>query len=294
MQTESATGEIVVGVDGSAASGAAVRWAAYEAGLWNVPLRLVHVGAAPAVTNVMQPVPTEFEDWQDTQARELLDEACALVDAVGAETGAPVRIAGTDIYHASPTATMIDLSKGAALIVVGSLGKGAFRRTLIGSTSIGLVRHAHCPVAIIREGPMPAAHLPVVVGVDGSPASVEATRLAFEEASRRGVDLVAVHAWSDNSLFAVSGIDWAAVTAGEEQLLAERLAGAAEDFPDVTVHRLVVRDQPARFLAEQSEAAQLLVVGSRGRGGFTGMLLGSVSSALAHTVTTPLIVARRH
>jgi nucleotide-binding universal stress UspA family protein len=287
------SGELVVGIDGSAASNAAVRWATHEAGLHNVTLRLIHIGASPTVTNVMTPVPTEFEEWQDKQARQIVDEALALVQEIGVVTGAPVRIAGTDIYHAAPVPTLIDLSKDAAMVVVGSRGMGAFRRGLLGSISTGLIHHGHCPVAVIHDGPTPAAHLPVVVGIDGSPASVEATQIAFAEASRRGVDLVAVHAWSDDSLFAVSGVDWAAVATGEEELLAERLAGTAEDYPDVTVHRVVVRDQPARYLAEQAEMAQLLVVGSHGRGGFAGMLLGSVSTALAHTVSIPLIVARR-
>ena len=260
----------------------------------NAALRLVHIAAAPSVTNVMVPVPAEFEEWQDTQAREVLREATELVAQVGAETGAAVRIADTDIYHAAPVPTLIDLSKGADMVVVGSRGMGAFRRGLLGSISTGLIHHAHCPVAVIHDGPTPPSHLPVVVGIDGSPASVEATKVAFAQASRRGVDLVAVHAWSDDSLFAVPGVDWAAVAVGEEEVLAERLAGMSEDYPDVTVHRVVVRDQPARYLAEQAQSAQLLVVGSHGRGGFAGMLLGSVSTALAHTVTIPLVVARRN
>ncbi|AQT81608.1 universal stress protein [Mycolicibacterium litorale] len=292
--TAGASGEIIVGVDGSAASNAAVRWAAQEAGNRNLALRLVHVAPAPAVTNVMLPVPTEFEAWQDTQARQVLAEARELVTQVGAETGTSVRISDADIYHAAPVPTLVDLSKGAELIVVGSRGMGAFRRGLLGSISTGLVHHGHCPVVVIHDGPAPATHLPVVVGIDGSPTSVEATELAFAEASRRGVDLVAVHAWSDDSLFAVPGVDWSAVATGEEELLAERLAGMAEIYPDVVVHRVVVRDQPARYLAEQAQNAQLLVVGSHGRGGFAGMLLGSVSTALAHSVTIPLIVARRH
>ncbi|WP_328360674.1 universal stress protein [Mycobacterium sp. NBC_00419] len=294
VHNPSAPGEIVVGVDGSASSNAAVRWATAQAGRRNAPLRLVHVAAAPSITNVMPAVPTEFEAWQDTQAREVLREATELVAQISAETGVSARIADTDIYHAAPVPTLIDLSKGAEMIVVGSRGMGAFRRTLLGSASTGLIHHAHCPVAVIHDGPTPSADLPVVVGVDGSPASVEATALAFAEASRLGVDLVAVHAWSDDSLFAVPGVDWAAVVVGEEEILSQRLAGMSEDYPDVTVHRVVVRDQPARYLAEQAQSAQLLVVGSHGRGGFAGMLLGSVSTALAHTVTTPLIVARRY
>ncbi len=286
--------ELVVGCDGSASSRSAIRWAAHAAGMRNLALRLVHIGAAPAVINVMRPVPTEFEEWQDKQARQVLAEATELVAEIGTETGVAVRIADADIYHAAPVPTLIDLSKDAEMVVVGSRGMGAFRRGLLGSVSTGLVHHGHCPVAIIHDGPVPPTHLPVVVGVDGSPASVGATEIAFDEASRRGVDLVAVHAWSDDSLFTVPGVDWSAVAGGEEEVLAERLAGTAADYPDVTVHRVVVRDQPARYLAEQASNAQLLVVGSHGRGGFAGMLLGSVSTALVHTVTIPTIVARRH
>ena len=172
----------------------------------------------------MRPVPVEFEEWQDKQARQVLAEATALVAEIGTETGVPVRIADADIYHAAPVPTLIDLSKDAEMVVVGSRGMGAFRRGLLGSISTGLVHHAHCPVAVIHDGPVPPAHLPVVVGIDGSPASVGATEIAFEEASRRGVDLVAVHAWSDDSLFTVPGVDWSSVATGEEELLAERLA----------------------------------------------------------------------
>ena len=139
--------------------------------------------------------------------------------------------------------------------------------------------------------PTPAV-APVVVGIDGSPASESATALAFDEASRRGVELVAVHAWSDFAVSELPGIEWSDVQKQAEETLAERLAGYQERYPDVTVRRVVVLDRPARQLLEQSEAAQLTVVGSHGRGGFAGMLLGSVSSAVAESARMPVIVAR--
>ncbi|MFM9035268.1 MAG: universal stress protein, partial [Mycobacterium sp.] len=156
--------------------------------------------------------------------------------------------------------------------------------------------HAHCPVAIIHdEDPlMPHPSLaPVVVGVDGSPASESALAVAFEEASLRGVDLVAVHAWSDSGVFEFPGADWSTLQALGEETLGERLAGWQERFPDVLVRRVVVADRPAHQLLEQAESAQLLVVGSHGRGGFAGMLLGSVSTAVVHGARMPVIVARR-
>lgn len=179
------------------------------------------------------------------------------------------------------------------MIVVGSRGHGALLRTLLGSVSSALVHHAHCPVAVLHEqAPPEHRDAPIVVGVDGSPASERATALAFEEASLRQVELVALHAWSDAEWPEVAAIPWSAYSADAEETLAERLAGWQERYPDVVVRRIVVRDHPAANLLAESESAQLVVLGSHGRGGFAGMLLGSVSSAVVHSVHTPVIVAR--
>jgi nucleotide-binding universal stress UspA family protein len=132
----------------------------------------------------------------------------------------------------------------------------------------------------------------VVVGVDGSPASDHALEIAFEQASFRGVDLVAVHAWSDNGVFEFPGMDWENMQSVGEETLSERLSGWQERYPDVLVRRVVAADRPAHQLLEQSESAKLLVVGSHGRGGFAGMLLGSVSTAVVHGAKMPVIVAR--
>lgn len=285
--------EIVVGVDGSAPSDAAVRWAANESVLRVLPLRLVHVVTAPAIAHPLEPVPVAMEDWQNERGRAIVRDAADLARQVAEDAGGHADFVGAEIYYSTTIPTLIDLSKDAGLLVVGSRGHGAFRRGLLGSVSTALIHHSHCPVAIIHEAATPAPDAPVIVGIDGSPASVLATEIAFAAAAQRDVDLVAVHAWSDVSMFDVPGVDWTALGQGEEQVLAERLAGFRENYPDVTVNRVVVRDQPARYLAEEAEGGQLLVVGSHGRGGFAGMLLGSVSTALAHTVRTPLIVARR-
>jgi len=178
---------------------------------------------------------------------------------------------------------------------VGCRGHGALARGILGSVSNGLVHHAHCPVVIIHDEDPLMPHpskAPVVVGVDGSPASERAVGLAFEEASLRGVDLVAVHAWSDAGVFEFPGADWSTQQAMGEETLSERLAGWQERYPDVLVRRIVVADKPARQLLEQAESAQLLVVGSRGRGGFAGMLLGSVSTAVINAARMPVLVVR--
>ena len=137
----------------------------------------------------------------------------------------------------------------------------------------------------------PAAPKGVLVGVDGSPASELATEIAFDQASRRGVEIVAVHAISDVDTVELPGVDYAMLEERANLLVGERLAGWQERYPDVPVRRSVVWGRPAKVLVEQSDSAQLIVVGSHGRDGLAGMLLGSVGSAVAQAARMPVIVA---
>ena len=132
-----------------------------------------------------------------------------------------------------------------------------------------------------------------MAGIDGSPASELATAIAFDEASRRQVGLVALHAWSDLDVTEWPGIDWPATQSMAEEVLAERLAGWQEQYPDVQVTRIVEQAQPARQIVQQSEKAQLVVVGNRGRGGFAGLLVGSVGETVAQMARVPVIVRTR-
>lgn len=282
---------VLVGVDGSPSSRVAVDWAARYAQSHSLPLRLVNVVSPPVMMAWPEaPLPEGYLNWQEGQGREHL--AAAEATAVEAAPGIEIR---TDLISGPTLSTMIDLSKEAAMVVVGCRGRGAVARGLLGSVSSTLVRHAHSPVAVVHdEDPQiqNPAKAPVLVGIDGSPASEAATAIAFEEASLRGVDLVAVHAMSDTDVLSMPGREFAEFEQRGQEVLAERLAGWAEQYPDVAVRRIVVWDKPARTLVEQSEYAQLVVVGSHGRGGFTGMLLGSVSTAVVQASRTPVIVAR--
>ena len=281
---------IVVGVDGSAASNAAVFWAAREAAMRNVPLSLVHMFKTFVPTFPQIPMPSGVAEWQEDDGRNVLEQAVKIAeDAV--PTDRKIAIA-SEVKCSPPVPTLVDLSEEAEMVVVGSNGRGAVGRVLLGSVSSGVVRSARCPVAVIRNEDASMPHpeqAPVLVGIDCSSASELATAIAFDEASRRGVDLRALHTWSDFAVFEGPWLDWKSEA---ERSLAEYLAGWQERYPDVKVHRLIGFDVPGRALIEESESAQLVVVGSHGRGGFTSMLLGSVSNAVVHSVHTPVIVAR--
>lgn len=274
----------------------AVDWAAREAVLRNCPLTLVHVIQSPVMRIwPAAPVASGIVARLAKDGHEILSGARrTALEAIAGNPPVPIE---TELITAGVLPTLIDLSKEADMIAVGCRGLGAIERRLLGSVSWGVLHHASCPVAVIHdEDPLmgyPVAKAPVVVGIDGSEASESATALAFDEAARRGVELVAVHAWSDFTAFELPGIDVEVLRQEAEVALAERLAGWQERYPDVSVRRVVVLDRPAQQLLKQSESAQLTVVGSHGRGGFAGMMLGSVSATVAESARMPVIVARQ-
>lgn len=282
---------IAVAVDGSPAANAAVYWAAREAAMKNIPLTVVHAVATPTVTFPPVPYPESLvTNLQDEGKQAIMHAVKIAEEAMPSDRKVPI---GKELVYATPAAALLTLSDAAEMIVMGSHGRGMLARGLLGSVSSTVVRHANCPVAVVRDEEVPDRQdAPVLLGVDGSPASELATQIAFDEASRRDVDLVAIHAWSDSAVNEVFDIDWPSMEEETRRSLAESLAGWRERYPEVTVHRLIARDRPAQHLIDQSKTAQLVVVGSHGRGGLTRMLLGSVSNAVLHGVKVPVIVAR--
>jgi nucleotide-binding universal stress UspA family protein len=284
---------IVVGVDESPAAKVAVQWAARDAELRKIPLTLVHATSPEVATWPNVRLPAGLARWHRDHGRRLVDDAFKVVEEA-CQHGGPAEV-HTEILPSAAVPTLVDLSKDAEMVVMGCRGSGRWPGRLMGSVSSGLLHYAHCPVAIIHDEDPLMPHpskAPVLVGIDGSSASELATAIAFDEASRRDVGLIAVHAWSDVDVSEWPGIDWPATQSMAEEVLAERLAGWQEQCPDVQVSRTVVRDEPARQLVQRSEEAQLVVVGSRGRGGFAGMLVGSVGETVAQMARMPVIVAR--
>jgi nucleotide-binding universal stress UspA family protein len=285
---------VVVGVDGSGPALRAVRWGAAEAGLRRVPLRLVIAFGWPADHGIGRPRHGEgYRDVLLERARGQLAEAAAA--AVREEPDIEVE---QQLVVGSPISALCAEAQRAQIVAIGDSGTSRVVGLLVGSVAVGLAVHASCPVVVVRgaeQEPSATASLPILVGVDGTSSSEAAIAYAFETAAARGAPLVAVHTWSDvvfDPSTSTGMVDCVVVEAAARQLLSERLAGWAEKFPDVPVEQVVTRDGPAHSLLAQAARAQLVVVGSRGRGEFSGLLLGSVSHALLHRAPCPVAVVR--
>ncbi|MFI5776834.1 universal stress protein [Nocardia sp. NPDC051570] len=284
---------IVAAVDGSAVSYHAAVWGAAEAALHGRRLHLINSVNLPVGWGPGAMLTADDMEWMRKDGERILAEAERVVRAALVE---PLDIS-LDVTNDPIIPDLIERSRRASMVVVGSRGLGAVRRGLLGSVSTAVTRHAHGPVAVVHgwstNDPVAAAKS-ILVGVDGSESSVPALEFAFEEASRREVGLTALHAWSDVGLgMEVPMVGWDdSIHQSEEVALAESLAGYQERYPDVAVRRILVRDRPVDALMDESGNAQLVVVGSRGRGGFTGMLLGSTSNAVLHSVECPIVVVR--
>lgn len=288
---------IVVGVDGSESSSTAVVWAANTAAALSLPLHIVTVVHFPAFYYSEPYLAESFKQELADTAKARLGSARVLATQTIDETTFEIT---TEKYEGQVNQTLIDLSEDAHTVVLGSRGHGEFTGLLVGSTTTAVAAHAHSPVAVVRGRTLdgrPPTEGPIVVGVDGSESSERAVAVAFEHAAARGATLIAVNVWSDVSVQPSLGSRpedplWSSIQTGEEVVLSERLAGYQERYPDVVVERVVARDRPVRVLSEYAEKAQLIVVGSRGRGGFAGMLLGSTSNALLHTADCPVLIVR--
>lgn len=291
-------GAVVVGFDGSEQARLAAFWAAREAASRGCALLVVDVLRVPmpdlALTSMTVPLP---EAMTEEAVRGYAEGELAAVAAECERLCAGLEVR-TRLEHGHPADALSALARDAELLVVGSSGRSGLSRALLGSTTADLVNAHRRPVVVARgDG---GGDGRVVVGVDGSPTSERALGFAFDFAGRHGRDLLAVHAWADLPVEAVAPI-WAArsdlgqVEAEAEALVERTLAGHREARPEVRVSRAVAFDGPAHALLEHARDADLLVVGSHGRGASRRALLGSVSHAvLYHAPCSVAIVHRDH
>lgn len=278
-------GGVLVAVDGSEPADRALAWAATEARLRSVPLTIVHcyywpstgLGAMDAIGFLMEGL--------EQDSREVL--AAAGSTARDLAPGITIR---TVSHLGAPLAALVDMSDDYELLVLGSRGLGGFKGMLLGSVSTGVVAHAHGSVVIVRGDEIdPAA--PILVGVDASPAGTAALVEAFAAAQRRGCAVVAVHAWQlpDQQIAADQEDTWQRSIAAD---LEAKVGEVAEKFPGVPVESVTYRERPTAALLSRAQSAQLVVVGTRGRGELKGMLLGSTSRAMVQHAPCPVLVVR--
>lgn len=287
MDVQQAGRPVVVGVDGSESSMNAVLWAAAEAHRRHASLRLVQA-VAPTAPPPRWPGPGLGSDLHEIGRRAARTHLAHAVRAAAEEV--PGIVVDQEVLDGFAVAQLVAQSRTARLVVLGDRGLGGIAGLLLGSVATALAARGACPVAVVR-GRTSAADGPVVVGVDGTPVSEAALAWAFEEADARSTGLVAVYAWRDLLLDQATPLDDAIEQQGRAEL-AERLAGWCGKYPDLPVRRVVVRDSPAQAIVEQSVTAQLVVVGSHGRGALGALLLGSVGNAVLHRAGCPVVVVR--
>jgi nucleotide-binding universal stress UspA family protein len=283
---------IVVGVDGSTASERAAQWAAAEAERRRAAVDVVHAWMTPYPLSppdyFLDPAPFE------AQGAEILDHAMRSLVASGHVAIDPRLV----LVREYPSKALVHVAEGAALLVVGSRGRGGFSGLLLGSVSQNCVHHAPCPVGVIPPGWSGSEHGRVVVGVDGSPPSYGALRWAVDEAVLRNARLDVVNAY--NYLEVVMpmlispGIDCEVLEKASTSMLEQMLGSVIPVLGPrpPAVELIAVHTGAARALLETAIGADLLVVGSRGRGGLRGLLLGSVSQQCVQHAPCPVIVVR--
>ncbi|NDZ95383.1 universal stress protein [Streptomyces sp. SID6673] len=282
---------IVAAVDGSETSLGALRWAAAAADREKRPLTIVQALEKPTAEIARGVVFKQgVVDALRVDAEKFVQDATTL-----AEELAPGVTTTGRVVDGKPALVLREVSGHAHLLAMGSRGLGGVRGLLLGSVSTNVTAHADCPVVVI-SGDSPAAG-PVVVGVDGSPVSKAAIGHALEQASLLNTSVVAVHSYPGfTSQMFYGQAEQLLRQLHEEaiELVGEQVAGHREDHPDVEVETVVAAEPAAQRILEAAEGAQLVVLGSRGRGGFRGLLLGSTSRAVLHVAPCPVMIVRSH
>ncbi|HET9517364.1 MAG TPA: universal stress protein [Actinoplanes sp.] len=271
---------IIVGYDGSPEAEQAARWAFSEAERTRAAVELVYAWAWPAYLPATPMVPGS-SIWPDTSVEAAIDTMMADAVAVARRSHPSCPITGV-IEHGPPAVVLRDRAKDAQLLVVGGRSHGAIAGLLLGSVASAIAAHAPCSVIVCRGGEQAFDNRPVVVGLDDSERAASAARFALDQAAARGVAVRAVRAWMPppDPWIGSHFVNRAEIAKTEHASLRDQLAGLREDFPGVPVTAEAVIGHPRRVLTDAAQHGQLIVVAARGRGGFHGLRLGSVSHHL--------------
>ena len=290
---------IVVGYDDSLGSIAALEWAAATANRWGTTLTVMH-----SVDLAAAPIEPAYDlarlpDSLGEAGRELLADGVARARQLMTETS---QVAGLSAVG-SPAAELVHASKDADLVVTGSRGRGPLTAGLLGSVAYAVTAHAECPAVVVRtERPdQPGRDHPVVVGVDESPASENALDLAAEMAAISDAPLHIVHvahgSFSPDAQAYVeseqAGTEHTkAVRAHAEDMVRRAARRAQATFANLPIETEVLYGSAGHVLSPLGAHAGLIVVGTRGHGGFAGLLLGSVSHTVIHEASCPVMIVR--
>lgn len=276
----------IIGVDGSAHSRAALRWGLERAAERGAAVELLHV----ADDSFLSESVAFLSEAQQASEQMLANE----IEVARSEFGFAGEISGTAVVG-HPIAEVEAASKRAELIILGAHSGGRFAGSVFGTRAVKIAAVAHCPVAVI-PAEAETATPGIVVGVDGSESSKRAIAFAAAEASRKRVPLIAVYAWMPPLTPGLEYL-WSEELVETQQAAAEEaiaigVAGLAESYPDLEVQRKIIQAPPVTALLQVAEGAEMLVVGSRGRGGISRLLLGSVSHGVLQALPCATVITR--
>ena len=288
-------GAVVVGIGNSDRDAECLDWAGDSAQRSGSPLHILHAHDLSAELTAIDPVAGNSISL-GPEGDIGNDGIVAQSVAAARERWPEVPVTGSQPF-VRPEQALIDASSVARLVVAGAARASTLQRLGLGRPSLAAAMHATCPVVIVPQGSRADAEGPVVVGIDGSSHSAAAAQRAFWIAELRKAPLVAIITWNlevvDGMVVTTPGTDaWNTVEA-KYRAVADRIIDPLRAaHPDVDCTVEVLRGAPATVLAERSADAGLLVMGTRGRGGFAGMLLGSQSQRVLETATSPVMIVR--
>lgn len=291
--SEAGPRSVVVGCDGSAGAARAVRWAALEAARRSAPLRIVHAWSLPVLA-YSATIGAAYIDplLLKEGAQQVADEAAA---AIVAELGDDAPVIEAVTVEAGPAYGLVESAREAAMLVVGTRGRGGLARLVLGSVATTCAHHSAVPLVMVGDEALDPGTGELVVGMDDSAGARCALRWAAEEATLLGVAVRVVHGWEvptsqpAGSPSVVDPIQPATYEVALRRTFEEIIE--AEVGPGTAALTIASEtDSPAEMLVEEAKDAALLILGSRGRGGFAGLLLGSVSQKCLHLSHGALVI----